>query len=121
MKKKLNKSMASALADKMHEEYMKNWRKSKDEMLEDLTGMAERYKMWAITREAFVLYLENYLEKNQIIARYSLSPSRQLGPALLSTIPGGCEVDVESCRTLLDQDFANKAVEKAIELVNECY
>lgn len=71
-------------------------------------GMRERWQMYAVTREAFVVSAARHLKNDGL---------RELSSRCLS-IPGteGAGIDIESCRTLLDKDFADRVIDEAIAI-----
>jgi len=75
-------------------------------VLKDLQGMRDRWQMYAVTREAFVAIAG---------LRIGDDGFKKLSEKCLS-ISGteGVGVDTESCRTLLDEAFANKVINEAL-------
>lgn len=62
--------------------------------------------MYAVTREAFVVQTHPYLHAEDV---------RKINLELLG-VPGTVKADAESCRTLLDETFAHRAIDLALKL-----
>lgn len=77
-------------------------------ILEELQGMRDRWQVYAVTREAFVVTAGLRLGNDGL---------KKLFEKCLS-IPGteGVGVDIDSCRTLLDEAFANKVINEALTI-----
>lgn len=82
---------------------------SPSKVKERLIGMRDRWGMWDITRDAFLTRAVCYLECIGIDGRI-------LYQQLLS-IKGTSAADVESARTVMDEEFAKKVIEEALKLL----